>query len=68
MPEANGVGTWELCRTIFKHILLPARARLFPMIGGPREGQEMVFDAHARAFAFFGGVPNRGIYDSKADQ
>ena len=23
----------------------------------PRETQEMVFDAHARAFAFFGGVP-----------
>jgi transposase len=29
----------------------------------PRETQEMVFDAHARAFAFFGGVPTRGIYD-----
>ena len=24
----------------------------------------MVFDAHARAFAFFGGVPPRGIYDN----
>jgi transposase len=24
----------------------------------PREGQEMLFDAHARAFAFFGGVPS----------
>jgi transposase len=30
----------------------------------PREGQEMLFDAHARAFAFFGGVPSRGIYDN----
>ena len=30
----------------------------------PRETQEMLFDAHARAFAFFGGVPTRGIYDS----
>src|SRR5690606_39414640 len=30
----------------------------------PRETQEMVFDAHARAFAFFGGVPTRGIYDN----
>jgi transposase len=30
----------------------------------PRESQEMVFDAHARAFAFFGGVPSRGIYDN----
>src|SRR3546814_2250999 len=27
----------------------------------PRETQEMLFDAHARAFAFFGGVPTRGI-------
>lgn len=26
--------------------------------------QEMLFDAHARAFAFFGGVPRRGIYDN----
>ena len=24
----------------------------------------MLFDAHARAFAFFGGVPRRGIYDN----
>ncbi len=30
----------------------------------PRETQEMVFDAHAHAFAFFGGVPLRGIYDN----
>ena len=30
----------------------------------PRETQEMVFDAHARAFVFFGGVPLRGIYDN----
>jgi len=30
----------------------------------PRESREMVFDAHNRAFAFFGGVPNRMIYDT----
>ena len=30
----------------------------------PRQTQEMLFDAHARAFAFFGGVPTRGIYDN----
>jgi transposase len=29
-----------------------------------RETQEMVFDAHQRAFVFFGGVPMRGIYDN----
>lgn len=28
------------------------------------ETQEMVFDAHIRAFAFFGGVPCKGIYDN----
>ena len=31
----------------------------------PRETQEMVFDAHDKAFAFFGGACARGIYDSK---
>ncbi len=34
----------------------------------PRESQEMVFDAHDKAFAFFGGACARGIYDSAADQ
>ena len=29
-----------------------------------RESQEMVFDAHDRAFAFHGGVCRRGIYDN----
>ena len=30
----------------------------------PRESQEMVFDAHERAFAFFRGACTRGIYDN----
>ena len=30
----------------------------------PRETQEMVFDAHDRAFAFFKGTCSRGIYDN----
>jgi len=30
----------------------------------PRETQEMVFDAHDKAFAFFGGACTRGIYDN----
>ena len=30
----------------------------------PRETQEMVFDAHDRAFAFFRGACGRGIYDN----
>ena len=29
----------------------------------PRETQEMVVDAHDKAFAFFGGACTRGIYD-----
>jgi transposase len=30
----------------------------------PRETQEMVFDAHDRAFALFKGACRRGIYDN----
>ena len=30
----------------------------------PRQTQEMVFDAHARALAFYGGLCERGIYDN----
>jgi transposase len=30
----------------------------------PRESQEMVFDAHDKAFAFFRGACERGIYDN----
>jgi len=30
----------------------------------PNETHEMVFDAHIRAFEFFGGTPVRGIYDN----
>jgi transposase len=32
----------------------------------PRETQEMVFDAHDRAFRLFGGMCWRGIYDNMA--
>jgi transposase len=30
----------------------------------PRESQEMVFDAHDKAFAFYRGACERGIYDN----
>jgi|SRR5512143_487589 transposase len=30
----------------------------------PRQTQEMVFDAHAQAVAFYGGLCERGIYDN----
>ena len=39
-------------------------SRLFLAVAYPRETQEMVFDAHIRAFEFFGGVCRRGIYDN----
>ena len=38
-------------------------SRMRLLIAYPRETQEMVFDAHDRAFAFFGGACARGIYD-----
>jgi len=34
------------------------------VVAYPRETQEMVFDAHDKAFAFFGGVPQRMVYDN----
>jgi hypothetical protein len=34
----------------------------------PRETQEMVFDAHDRAFALFKGACGRGIYDNTRDR
>lgn len=34
----------------------------------PRETQEMVFNAHDKAFAFFGGACAGGIYGSEADK
>ena len=41
-----------------------AHSRQMFVIAYARESQEMVFDAHVRAFAFFGGVPQRMIYDN----
>ncbi len=39
-------------------------SRMFIARAYPRETQEMVFDAHERAFAFFRGACTRGIYDN----
>lgn len=52
-PVAVKVAQFRLCHS--RHYFV--RAYL-------REAQEQVFDAHNRAFAFFGGVPRRGIYDN----
>ncbi len=39
-------------------------SRMFIARAYPRETQEMVFDAHERAFAFFKGACARGVYDN----
>jgi transposase len=39
-------------------------SRMMFICAYPRETQEMVFDAHERAFAFFRGACTRGIYDN----
>ena len=39
-------------------------SRAFMLRAYPLQTHEMLFDAHAHAFALFGGVPRRGIYDN----
>ena len=45
------------------HIRL-CHSRMMMVRAYPRETQEMVFDVHERAFAFFRGACTRGIYDN----
>jgi transposase len=45
------------------HVRL-CHSRMLYVRAYPRESQEMVFDAHDRAFAFFKGACTRGIYDN----
>ena len=45
------------------HFRLTYSRQMF-VVAYPRETQEMVFDAHNRAFDFFGGVPLRMVYDN----
>jgi transposase len=45
------------------HVRL-CHSRMFFVRAYPRETQEMVFDAHDRAFALFRGTCSRGIYDN----
>ena len=57
--ELNGVG-----QTIkVAHFRLAYSRQMF-VVAYPNETQEMVLDAHNKAFAFFGGVPSRMIYDN----
>ena len=41
-----------------------AASRVFWLVAYLSQSHEMLFDAHARAFQAFGGVPKRGIYDN----
>jgi len=45
------------------HVRL-CHSRMMSVRAYPRETQEMLFDAHERAFRFFGGACTRGIYDN----
>lgn len=45
------------------HVKLAA-SRAFVMVAYYTQSHEMLFDAHARAFEIFGGIPKRGIYDN----
>ena len=64
-PEAmalvviNGVTT----KVKVAHLRL-CHSRMLFVRAYPRESQEMVFDAHDRAFAIFKGACTRGIYDN----
>jgi transposase len=45
------------------HFRLAYSRKMF-LVAYPRETQEMVLDAHIRAFSAFGGVPKRMVYDN----
>lgn len=45
------------------HFRLAYSRQMF-IVAYPRETQEMVLDAHIKAFVFFGGVPKRIMYDN----
>lgn len=53
----------EVVKVKVAHFTLCYSGKKFTYIY-PNETQEMVFDAHVRAFEFFGGTPVRGIYDN----
>lgn len=52
-----------ICKVKVAHFVLCYSSKKFTY-AYPNETQEMVFDAHVRAFEFFGGVPEKGIYDN----
>ncbi len=54
-------GVWR--KIIVAHLKL-CFSRAFVVQAYPTQSHEMLFDAHARAFAALGGIPRRGIYDN----
>ena len=54
-------GVWR--KVLASHLKLCA-SRAFVVSAYPTQSHEMLFDAHARAFAALGGIPRRGIYDN----
>ena len=59
----TGVQTCALPILKVAHVRL-CHSRMLFVRAYPRETQEMVFDAHERAFGFFKGACARGIYDN----
>ena len=54
-------GVWR--KLTVAHLKL-CYSKTFVVQAYPAQSHEMLFDAHARAFAAFGGIPRRGIYDN----
>ena len=54
-------GLWR--KILVAHLKL-CYSRAFVVQAYPTQSHEMLFDAHARAFAALGGIPKRGIYDN----
>src|SRR3712207_9434554 len=61
--SASGVMDGATVTVKVAHVRL-CHSRMLFVRAYPRESQEMVFDAHDRAFAFFRGACQRGIYDN----
>ena len=53
----------EIVKVKVAHFMLCYSRKRFVRIY-PNEKQEMVFDAHIKAFEYMGGSPKRGIYDN----
>jgi transposase len=54
-------GVWR--KIVAAHLKL-CFSKAFVVQAYPAQSHEMLFDAHARAFAALGGIPRRGIYDN----